>query len=120
MSAAFISGTPNLTIVGTSGQNFVTAEDTTTTRGLAGGVGVAVATQSTPGFAIGVGIAYNHIHDQADAYITNSTLQSASKLTVGATMPRLLSADRRRCRLRLGTGDAPIVGAALAPVRAMK
>ncbi|HEV3085266.1 MAG TPA: hypothetical protein VGY66_36260, partial [Gemmataceae bacterium] len=83
---AHISGASNVTTTkGGSDSLDVTSQDTSTIQVLAGGVGIAIATETPVGIAAGVSVASNEIFDTNLAYIDSSSVHSAGDVSLTAT-----------------------------------
>jgi hypothetical protein len=83
-SDAHISGSPAITTTATGADSLDdTAEDTSTIRALAGGVGIAITTGAV-GIAVGVSLAVNDIGNTIVAYVDSSHVTSAGTVNLTA------------------------------------
>ncbi len=83
---AHISGSGDVSATGTSGQGVtVTATDISTIEVLAGGVGIAIATETPVGIAAGVSVASNQIYNTIEGYVDSSKVTSSGNIALSAT-----------------------------------
>ena len=83
---AHILGASDVSSTGSSDQGVsVTATDNSTILVLAGGIGIAVATQTPVGLAAGVSIASNLINNTIEAYLDSSKVSSTGTIDLMAT-----------------------------------
>ncbi len=85
-SDAHITGSTSVATTGTGATSVqVRAEDTSKIQVLAGGIGIAIATQTPVSIAAGVSVASNEIDNTIQSYIDNSKVTSAGGVSMAAT-----------------------------------
>jgi hypothetical protein len=81
---AFISGSTNINATGVAGAT-IAATDSSLIQVLAGGIGIAVASNGGTAVSFGISAATNSITDTVKAYIDSSKLVSSSGVEIDAT-----------------------------------
>ncbi len=85
-TVAKITGSSGVVATGTGATAVqIMATDNSTIQALAGGIGVAIATNDTPAVSIGASAAVNGIYNTTDALVNSSNLTSAGGVSLSAT-----------------------------------
>jgi len=85
VTVAKISGTSGVVATGSESNAIqILAADNSTIQALAGGIGVAIATNDTPAVSVGASAAVNGVYNTTDALVDSSSLSSAGGVKVSA------------------------------------